>query len=55
MGKHDYNFDGGQYLTKIAASWFVSYMYHLKIDKKHINWQNVSNSFDRIKTYNKHR
>lgn len=54
MGKHDYNFAGGQYLTKIASSWFVSYMYHLKIDKKHISWQNVSNSTDRIKKYNKH-
>ena len=53
MGKHEYKFNGGQYLTRIGSSWLVSYMYYLRIDKKHKNWENVSNPSDRIKKFNK--
>ena len=53
MGKHEYKFNGGQYLTRIGSSWLVSYMYYLKIDKNHKNWGNVSNPSDRMKKFNK--
>jgi hypothetical protein len=40
MGKgHDFNFDGGEILSKIAVWWFVSYMYYITIDNNHINWK----------------
>lgn len=35
---HDFNFDGGEILSKIAAWWLVSYMYYLEIDDSHKNW-----------------
>lgn len=41
MANHDYNFEGGTYLTNMCASWFISYMYYKKIDNKHSNWRNV--------------
>ncbi len=38
---NEYQFEGGRYLTKIGASWFVSYKYHQLIDKNHKNWTYV--------------
>jgi hypothetical protein len=37
---HDFNFDGGEILTKIGAAWFVSYAYYNHIDNKHLSWRN---------------
>ena len=40
---HDFNFEGGEILSKIAAWWLVSYKYYLEIDKTHKNWsQNLT-------------
>lgn len=36
---HDFNFDGGEILSKIAAWWFVSYAYHNCVDENHKAWQ----------------
>lgn len=36
---HDFNFDGGEKLSKIAAWWFVSYAYYNYIDNSHLAWQ----------------
>ncbi len=36
--KHSFNFDGGLTLSKMGASWFISYTYYLTIDKYHKNW-----------------
>ncbi len=36
--KHSFNFDGGNILARIGASWFVSYTYYLAVDMNHINW-----------------
>ncbi|MBR3810119.1 MAG: hypothetical protein IKK46_07420 [Clostridia bacterium] len=47
MPKSYFNFAGGKELTGIGASWFVSYMYYLKVDKAHLNWQNISNPMTR--------
>ena len=37
---HDFNFEGGEILTKIGAAWFVSYAYYNYVDKKHLAWKN---------------
>ena len=26
-------------MTSMSASWFVSYLYHIRIDRKHLNWK----------------
>jgi hypothetical protein len=50
MGNHAFNFDGGEELTKMGATWFVSYAYYTFIDNAHINWQAVNTSI-RIKVF----
>ena len=37
--KHSFNFDGGNILARMGASWFVSYTYYLIIDINHMNWR----------------
>ena len=54
MPKSYFNVSGGEYLTQIGASWFVSYLYFLKIDKVHLNWNKVSTVILRTKRFNKH-
>ena len=55
--EHDFNFEGGEFLTKIGAAWFVSFAYYEYIDKKHVNWKNRKFSElsvqSRTSTYNK--
>lgn len=58
---HTFHFEGGEYLTKMGAAWFVSYKYHQVIDKNHMNWNNEKyselsitsriNVFDRTSEY----
>lgn len=36
---HDFNFEGGEVLSKIAAWWFVSYAYYNFVDNNHLAWQ----------------
>lgn len=42
MANHAFSFAGGELLSKMGASWFVSYAYYKYIDPTHLNWQNVS-------------
>jgi hypothetical protein len=51
MKNHAFNFDGGEILSKIAASWFVSYAYYSYIDEEEKNWVKVSHS-SRISRFN---
>ena len=37
---HDFNFEGGEILSKIGAAWFVSYAYYNYVDNKHSAWKN---------------
>jgi hypothetical protein len=53
MARHTFNFDGGDDLTTMGASWFVSYLYYLYIDNSHINWNNISTVDLRMNTFNK--
>lgn len=36
---HDFNFKGGEILSRISAAWLVSYAYYNFVDKNHLNWQ----------------
>jgi len=53
MSGHAFNFNGGDKLAKIGASWFVSYSFYLFINKSHNNWQNASTYLYRIRVFNK--
>ncbi len=55
MASHNFNFDGGEILSKMGASWFVSYAYFEKIDRTHKNWSNISTAQSRISKYNNSR
>ena len=37
--RHTFNFEGGDDLTTMGASWFISYLYHLNLDPEHRNWE----------------
>lgn len=50
---HSFTFEGGEILTGMGASWFVSYAYYDKIDKTHRNWDRVATTQPRISKYNK--
>lgn len=53
MSSHNYNFEGGEYLTQMGASWFVSYCYFKNIDASHKHWENISTASNRISVYNR--
>lgn len=53
MASHNFSFEGGEILTGMGASWFVSYAYYQHIDDKHTNWSKVSTIQPRISKYNK--
>jgi hypothetical protein len=42
MSRHCFNFEGGDQLTTMGATWFVSYAYYTYINRTHTNWQKVS-------------
>lgn len=52
MAVHNFNFEGGEILTGMGASWFVSYAYYERIDKNHRNWDRVATKQTRISKYN---
>lgn len=53
MAVHNFTFEGGEILTGMGASWFVSYAYYEKIDRNHKNWAKVSTTQPRLSKYNK--
>ena len=53
MAGHIYNFEGGDKLTKMGASWFVSYSFYFYKDKSHMNWQRISTFQLRIGVFNR--
>jgi len=55
MANHNFKFLGGEILTGMGASWFVSYAYYEKIDCMHKNWERVSTIQTRLSRYNKGR
>lgn len=53
MSNHAFNFDGGEILSKLGASWFVAYAYFCYADKSVRHWANVSTYQSRISTLNR--
>jgi hypothetical protein len=53
MTRHIFKFDGGDDLTTMGASWFVSYLFYYCKDKSHVNWQKISTDQSRISVFNR--
>jgi hypothetical protein len=51
MARHVFNFENGDILTTMGASWFVSYAYYLYVDREHINWEEVSTRQSRMSVF----
>ena len=39
MAAHNFSFEGGEILTGMGASWFVSYAYYEKVDTSNPDWE----------------
>ena len=53
QGRHSFAFEGGEDLTTMGATWFVSYCYYDKIDRTHRNWERVETHNSRQSVYRK--
>ena len=51
MANHNFSFAGGDILSKMGATWFVSYTYYDRVDKNHRNWDRVSTAASRTSRY----
>ena len=51
MGRHPFNFDGGNELSTMGATWFVSYAYHTYKDRTHQNWKIVETHQSRASVF----
>ncbi|WP_156913900.1 hypothetical protein [Comamonas badia] len=47
---HSFSFEGGEHLTTIGATFFVSYLYYQHIDPTHRNWDSIKTKTSRIST-----
>jgi len=52
-GRHSFSFEGGEQLTTIGATFFVSYLYYQHIDSTHKNWESIKTKGSRISTINR--
>ena len=52
--KHDYNFNGGNLLRRIGASYYVCYLYGINIDPSETRWQQMKTKDFRNKLIAKH-
>jgi hypothetical protein len=51
--RHTFSFEGGEQLTTIGATFFVSYLYHRHVDSTHKNWASIKTQKLRISTINR--
>ena len=49
-GRHTFTFEGGEQLTTIGATFFVSYLYYRRVDSTHRNWEKIKTKTSRIST-----
>jgi len=49
--RHNFNFEGGDLLHTMGATWFVSYAYYIYVDKGHANWRKVSTHQSRASVF----
>lgn len=52
-GRHVFSFEGGEQLTTIGATFFVSYLYQQHVDSNHKNWDSIKTKTSRISTINR--
>ncbi|GAB4174100.1 MAG: hypothetical protein Tsb0017_11620 [Geothermobacteraceae bacterium] len=52
-GRHTFTFEGGEQLTTIGATFFVSYLYSQHVDSTHKNWESIKTKNSRISTINR--
>ena len=52
MARHTFSFLGGEDLTTMGATWFVSYAYYKYVDSSHKNWEKVSTANSRASVFN---
>ena len=52
-GRHAFSFEGGEQLTTIGATFFVSYLYYQNVDSNHRNWDSIKTKDSRISTINR--
>jgi len=52
-GRHIFSFEGGEQLTSIGATFFVSYLYYQHVDSNHKNWDSIKTKTSRISTVNR--
>ena len=52
-GRHVFSFEGGEQLTTIGATFFVSYLYSQHVDSTHRNWASIKTKNSRISTINR--
>ena len=50
---HPFNFWGGEELSHMGATWFVSYAYYCNVNSQHMAWQRVKTHPSRISMYNR--
>jgi hypothetical protein len=48
--RHAFNFPGGEQLTTIGASFFISYLYSQYVDPAHSGWTSIGTKAARIRT-----
>jgi hypothetical protein len=53
MGRHAFSFEGGELLTTVGATFFVSYLYYRHVDSTHNNWASINTKASRISTINR--
>ena len=51
--RHVFSFDGGEQLTTIGATFFVSYLYCKYVDPNHRNWDSIDTKTSRISALNR--
>lgn len=49
--RHTFSFEGGDDLTTMGASWFISYLYHIEIDSNHRNWEAPKTKNGRVSVF----
>ena len=49
--RHSFKFEGGDDLTTMGASWFISYLYYITIDSEHRNWEKPKTKDSRISVF----
>ena len=48
--RHSFSFEGGEQLTTIGATFFVSYLSCRHVDSAHCNWDSIKTKTSRIST-----